>query len=151
MADVVTPQVRSRMMSGIRGRDTKPEMTVRRYLHGCGLRYRLHDRSLPGAPDLVFRKFRVVVMVHGCFWHQHPNCQYATTPKNNSEFWQTKFAGNVERDKRSIERLVATGWRVIVLWECGLRGSRAESWLDWLPEAIRGGVEVVTSWPSGNT
>lgn len=139
------------MMSGIRGRDTKPEMTVRRYLHGCGLRYRLHDRSLPGAPDLVFRKFRVVVMVHGCFWHQHQNCQYATTPKNNSEFWQTKFAGNVERDKRSIERLVATGWRVIVLWECGLRGSHAESWLDWLPEAIRGGAEVVTAWPSGNT
>jgi len=134
-------------MSGIRGRDTKPEMTVRRYLHGCGFRYRLHDRNLPGAPDLVFRRFRVVVMVHGCFWHQHSGCQYATTPKNNWEFWQAKLVGNVARDKRNTERLVATGWRVIVLWECGLRGLRAESELDWLPEAIRGGKEDVTVWP----
>ncbi len=148
MVDIVTPEVRSRMMSGIRGRDTKPEMTVRRYLHGCGFRYRLHDRSLPGAPDLVFRKFRVVVMVHGCFWHQHLGCQYATTPKNNWEFWQTKLAGNVARDKSNIVRLVATGWRVIVLWECGLRRLRAESELDWLPEAIREGAEDVTVWPS---
>jgi DNA mismatch endonuclease (patch repair protein) len=147
LVDIVTPEVRSRMMSGIRGRDTKPEMTVRRYLHECGFRYRLHDRSLPGAPDLVFRKFHVVVMVHGCFWHQHSGCQYATTPKNNWDFWQTKLVGNVARDKRNIEYLVSTGWRVIVLWECGLRGLRAERALDWLPEAIRGGVEDVTVWP----
>ena len=135
------------MMSGIRGRDTRPEMIVRRYLHGCGLRYRLHDRRLPGVPDLVFRKFRVVVMVHGCFWHRHAGCRYATTPKNNGGFWQIKLTKNVERDKSTIERLVANGWRVIVLWECGLRGSRAESQLDWLPEVIRSGQENLTIWP----
>ena len=134
-------------MSGIRGRDTKPEMIVRRYLHGRGLRFRLHDRRLPGIPDLVFRKFRVVVMVHGCFWHRHAGCRFATTPKSNWEFWQTKFAGNVARDTRSIERLVATGWRVIVLWECGLRRLRAQSELDWLPEAISEGTDDVTVWP----
>jgi DNA mismatch endonuclease (patch repair protein) len=147
LADIVTPEVRSKMMSGIRGRDTKPEMTVRRYLHRCGFRYRLHDRSLPGVPDLVFPRFRVVVMVHGCFWHQHSGCQYATTPKNNWEFWQTKLVGNVARDKRNIERLVRAGWRVIVLWECGLRGGGAESELNWLPEAIRGGAAEVAVWP----
>lgn len=134
-------------MSGIRGSDTKPEMIVRRYLHGRGLRYRLHDRRLPGIPDLVFRKFRVVVMVHGCFWHRHAGCRFAATPKSNWEFWQNKLAKNVERDRRNIESLVATGWRVIVVWECGLRGTVVESRLNWLPATIREGVENVTSWP----
>lgn len=147
MVDVVTPEVRSKMMSGIRGRDTKPEMIVRRYLHRAGLRFRLHDRSLPSVPDLVFSQFRVVVFVHGCYWHRHKACKYATTPVSNREFWLKKICGNVERDKRNIERLTACGWRVIIIWECGLRGNEATAKLKWLPDSIRLGNKPVIEWP----
>lgn len=118
MTDVVDVATRSRMMSGIRGKDTKPELTVRKYLHQQGFRFRLHARHLPGVPDLVLPKYHTVIFVHGCFWHQHPECRYATTPKSNAEFWQRKFASNVNRDAEVLARLTADGWRVLVTWEC---------------------------------
>lgn len=119
--DVVDVATRSKMMAGIRSKDTQPEMTVRKYLHAQGLRYRLHGRKLPGSPDLVLPKHRVAIFVHGCFWHRHEGCRYATTPASNSERWNLKFKGNTERDARSETALRAAGWRVIVVWECELR------------------------------
>lgn len=124
--DVVDAATRSRMMSGIRSKDTKPEILVRRYLHGRGFRYRLHVRDLPGSPDLVLPKHRVAILVHGCFWHRHQGCRYATTPANNAEHWRRKFDGNVERDQRKMKALEAAGWRVIVVWECDLRRTPKE-------------------------
>ena len=113
--------VRSRNMAAIRGKDTAPELAVRRILHAMGLRFRLHRRDLPGRPDIVLPKHRTVVFVHGCFWHRHEDCRYTTTPKTRQEFWQTKFAANVERDRRNRTDLLQLGWRVIVVWECELR------------------------------
>jgi DNA mismatch endonuclease (patch repair protein) len=107
-------------MSRIRGRDTAPELALRRALHRRGLRYRLHDAKLPGRPDIVFPSRRAVVFVHGCFWHRHDGCRIATTPKSNTAFWQAKFDRNVERDLRNCERLGELGWTVIVVWECEL-------------------------------
>lgn len=147
MTDVVTPEVRSRMMSGIRGKDTQPEMQVRRFLHGQGLRFRLHDRSLPGAPDLVFPRHGAVVFIHGCYWHRHEGCKYASTPASNVEFWQRKFAGNVKRDRRAIAMLLDAGWRVFILWECGLRQAGIEDVLAWLPDAICSDETALTEWP----
>ena len=121
MADVVDARTRSRMMSGIRGKDTRPEMLVRRELHRLGFRFRLHDARLPGKPDLVLRKHSAVIFVHGCYWHRHEGCRYATTPATRREFWLAKFAANVERDRRDQAALRARGWRVFVVWECVLR------------------------------
>ena len=124
--DVVDRATRSRMMSGIRGRDTKPEKLVRSFLHRAGLRFRLHA-SLPGKPDLVFPKHSAVVFVHGCFWHRHEGCRYTTTPRTNEDFWRQKFQGNVARDRRHAEMLHALGWRVAVVWECALKHSVEET------------------------
>ena len=126
MIDTVHPAVRSRMMAGIRGRDTKPELILRRAMHARGLRYRLHDRKLPGRPDLVFRRFRAVCFVHGCFWHRHEGCRYATDPATRQLFWQAKFRANVERDRRVREDLRDAGWRVAIVWECALQKARAD-------------------------
>lgn len=117
--DIVDRATRSRMMSGIRGKDTKPELIVRSYLHRAGLRFRLHAK-LPGKPDLVLPKYRTAVFVHGCFWHRHEGCRYATTPASNAKFWQEKFAGNVRRDARAKQQLEELGWRVQVIWACQL-------------------------------
>lgn len=125
MADVVSHNVRSRMMSGIRGRNTRPEMTVRRFLHARGHRYRLHVRALPGTPDLVFPSLRTVLFVHGCFWHRHPGCRYAYIPQDNRTFWLAKLASNVERDSRQAAELRAAGWQVMVVWECEARSVNA--------------------------
>ncbi len=118
--DVVSPEVRSRMMSGIRGKDTRPEMVLRFGLHRLGLRFRLHDRGLPGKPDLVFPRFRAVVMVHGCFWHGH-GCSLFRLPATRTEFWRVKIRSNRERDARNLVALSASGWRVATVWECALR------------------------------
>lgn len=107
-------------MSRIRGHDTKPELVLRRLLHGMGLRYRLHNPVLPGRPDLTFPKHGAVVFIHGCFWHRHRSCKVATTPKSNTDFWQTKFTRNVERDAQAEAALRRMGWRVKVVWECEL-------------------------------
>lgn len=122
MADIVDPETRSRMMSSIRGKNTKPEMIVRRAIHGMGYRYRLHARDLPGKPDIIFRQRRRAIFVHGCFWHLHPDpsCKLARIPKSRIEFWIPKLEGNRERDKANITRLEAKGWTVLVVWECEL-------------------------------
>lgn len=117
MIDIVDRATRSRMMSGIRARDTKPELKVRSYLHRAGLRFRLHA-PLPGRPDIVLSKFNAVVFVHGCFWHRHAGCKYTTVPSSNPEFWRAKFDANVERDKRVTIKLQEDGWRVFVVWAC---------------------------------
>ena len=121
MADIVDKQTRSRMMSGIRGKDTKPEMVLRRALHARGFRYRLHEKDIPGRPDLTLAKHRAVIFVHGCFWHRHEGCRYATTPASRPMFWAEKFAANVRRDHAALDALVADGWRVATIWECALR------------------------------
>lgn len=117
-ADIVTPEQRSRIMSLIKNKNTKPEMVVRSVCHGLGLRYRLYRRDLPGTPDLVLPKHRLCIFVHGCFWHQHPGCKYACPPKSRLEFWLPKLANNVERDLKAKQQLQALGWKVLVIWEC---------------------------------
>lgn len=119
--DDLTPEQRSWNMSRIRGRDTKPEILVRSLLHRIGFRFRLHRRDLPGTPDIVLPKHRAVVFVHGCFWHRHPGCRYAYTPKSRVDFWTQKFAANVKRDAKTRRALEQAGWQVLVVWECELR------------------------------
>ncbi len=137
MTDIVSPAIRSRMMSRIQGKDTQPEMTVRRRLHAAGFRYRLHVRSLPGRPDLILPKYSAVCLIHGCYWHRHPGCPYATTPATRTEFWQEKFRSNVERDGRQRRQLQNMGWRVAVIWECALKQKGADAalahFIRWLP------------------
>jgi DNA mismatch endonuclease (patch repair protein) len=116
--DRISRERRSWNMSRIRGRDTKPEVTVRSVLHGLGWRFRLHRKDLPGRPDIVLVRHRTVVFVHGCFWHRHARCRFAYSPKSNRAFWNKKFGGNVARDRRDRGRLRRLGWRVIVVWEC---------------------------------
>ncbi|MCC4598004.1 DNA mismatch endonuclease Vsr [Xanthomonas campestris pv. phormiicola] len=120
MVDSLSPSERSERMSRIRGKDTKPELTLRKAVHRLGLRYRLHGTRLPGKPDLVFRRYKTVVFVHGCFWHRHAGCSIATTPKSNTAFWLEKFGKNTDRDKRVAAQLEEQGWRVLVAWECEL-------------------------------
>ena len=122
MADVLTKEQRRVNMSRIRGRDTQPELVLRRGLHRRGLRYRLHRKDLPGKPDLVFSASRGVILVHGCFWHLH-NCPRFKWPKTRQEFWRTKIERNRERDRTALEDLIEAGWRVQVVWECALRGT----------------------------
>lgn len=121
MADVLTPEQRKLNMSRIRGRDTKPEMIIRRGLHARGFRFRLQDRKLPGRPDLVFPRYHAVVFVHGCFWHGH-NCPMFKLPVTRQEFWATKIASNRARDERATGALLKLGWRVANVWECSIRG-----------------------------
>jgi len=121
MVDVVDAATRSRMMAGIRGSNTKPEITLRRALHAQGLRFRLHGSHLPGRPDIVLPKWRAVILVHGCFWHRHTGCRYATTPATRPEFWSEKFGKNMERDARNVRDLAEAGWRVAIVWECIVR------------------------------
>ena len=123
MVDDRSPAQRSLNMSRIRSRDTSPEIRVRRMIHSAGYRYRLHAKEMPGKPDIVMPRYRTVIFVNGCFWHQHPNCQYATTPKTNIAYWQRKFDRNVERDHAAHSALASDGWRVVVIWECQTRDS----------------------------
>lgn len=147
MVDIVSKETRSRMMASIRCKDTRPEMTVRKFLHGNGFRYRLHVRSLPGCPDLVLPKYRLAIFVHGCFWHQHAGCRYATIPDQNREKWCHKFKQNNERDQRSINQLLEDGWRVIVIWECGVRTAESREQLDSLAELVRNDRIPMIEWP----
>lgn len=151
MADVVDAATRSRMMAGIRAKDTRPEMILRRGLHARGFRFRLHDRRLPGSPDLVFPGRRAVIFVHGCFWHGH-GCHLFRLPATRQEFWRTKIQGNQARDGIAQGALRAEGWRVLTIWECAVKGrerlpvetvlDRAADWLVNGPalETIAGGA-----------
>jgi len=116
--DIVSPEKRSEMMSKVRSKDSIAEKKVRSALHAAGYRFRLHRKDLPGTPDIVLPKLKLVIFVHGCFWHRHQGCNKCTTPKSNQSFWDVKFNKNVERDSLSIKKLNLIGWKVIVIWEC---------------------------------
>jgi len=138
MADRLNTQQRHHCMSRIRGKNTKPEILVRKGLHARGFRFRLHNKKLPGSPDIVLPKYGVAIMVNGCFWHGHKGCRYATKPKSNVEFWETKIARNRHRDAVTTAHLEALGWTVITVWECELRNSsQLDDRLDALAEEIQ--------------
>lgn len=159
MGDVVTPEVRSRMMSGIRSRDTRPEHLVRSGLFAAGFRYRLHRRDLPGTPDLVLAKWNAAIFINGCFWHAHHGCRYFRVPKNREPFWTQKLEANRTRDAINTAALVRGGWKVITVWECALRadvaatlnhlqgvitdGSATRQWEIREPACERDAVEVL--------
>lgn len=121
MADSLTVEKRSWNMSRIRSRDTGPERQLRSMLHRAGFRFRLNDRKLPGSPDIVLKRHRAAILVHGCYWHRHSGCRNATTPSTRTDFWTSKFDATVERDKRNVEALTQLGLRVIVVWKCDLK------------------------------
>jgi DNA mismatch endonuclease (patch repair protein) len=138
MADHFSPEQRRYCMSRIRGKDTKPEILVRKGLHARGFRFRLQNRKLPGTPDIVLSKWGVAIMVNGCFWHGHKGCRYATRPKANTEFWDAKIVRNRHRDEVTAAHLEALGWTVITIWECELKGKDAvEARLEALADEIR--------------
>lgn len=145
MQDVLTRPQRTYCMSRIQGKNTKPEIAVRRYLHGQGFRFRLHRKDLPGKPDLVLPRYRLVIFVHGCFWHRHQGCFYATSPATRKEFWRNKLDGNVKRDHRQQKALIEQGWRVLVIWECGIR--YASEALHEIKPLVTGN-SVFNEWPS---
>lgn len=118
MTDVHSTSIRSKNMSAIRGKDTKPEVLVRKMLHHKGFRFRLNVKELPGKPDIVLPKYHTVIFVHGCFWHRHSGCKHAVMPKSNTEFWQNKLESNVARDFKNVAALEALGWKNIIVWEC---------------------------------
>lgn len=121
MADIVSRSKRKEMMSSVKQRHTKPEITVRKLLHRLGYRFRLHDKKLPGTPDIVLPKYKSVIFVHGCFWHQHENCRKARRPTSNVEFWNEKLDKNIERDSRKESELKNTGWKVLTIWDCEIK------------------------------
>jgi DNA mismatch endonuclease, patch repair protein len=121
MVDRLTPKQRSWLMSRVKSKNTSPEIRVRRVAHSLGLRFRLHRKKLPGQPDLVFPRHKVAILVHGCFWHRHPGCSKASTPKSRTEYWWQKFDANVARDKATEKELLRLGWRVLKIWECTTR------------------------------
>jgi DNA mismatch endonuclease (patch repair protein) len=129
--DTISRKLRNRTMAAVRGKDTKPEMLVRCLAHSLGYRCRLHNRKLPGVPDLVFPGRRKIIFVHGCFWHRHPGCSLARLPKSRLEFWVPKSEGNHERDAKNVKLLRRDGWRVKVIWECETKQ----------PERLRKGLE----------
>lgn len=130
MADVLSKEQRKRCMSHIRGKDTKPEVLVRKFLFANGFRYRLYRKDLPGKPDIVLPKYKTVVFINGCFWHGHAGCKYATIPVANHEFWRDKISGNVERDKLNYTKLYKLGWKVIEVWQCELKPKFREQTLN---------------------
>ena len=154
MPDIVSPEVRSRMMSGIRGKNTKPEMVIRKQLHSLGFRYLLHDTRKPGKPDMVFPKYNAIILVHGCFWHGH-DCHLFKWPGSRKEFWHAKIERNRGKDRENLSGLIDIGWRVMTIWECALKGrerlsiddimNSVSGWLcsDARQAEIRGGIAGV--------
>ncbi|MFT4154335.1 very short patch repair endonuclease [Parafilimonas sp.] len=132
MADVHSKAVRSYNMSRIKGKDTKPEMLVRRFLHANGFRYKLHDKTLPGKPDIVLPKYKTVIFVHGCFWHGHEGCKYYVVPKTRTEWWLNKINGNIANDAKATAALKEQGWKIISLWECELKPAFVQKTLELL-------------------
>lgn len=119
--DVHTKEQRSKNMAAIKSGNTKPEIIVRKLLFSLGYRYKLNNKELSGKPDIKLSKYKTVIFVHGCFWHQHENCKYAVMPKSNEEFWKNKLGGNVKRDKETKEKLLKMGWKILIIWECQLK------------------------------
>ena len=150
MVDVVSPADRSRMMAGIKGKNSQPELLVRRMLFASGYRFRLHRRDMPGTPDIVMPRRKVAIFVHGCFWHHHQGCRYAKMPATRPDFWKAKLEANVERDRRAVDKLQALGWRVLCVWECSTRDAEAAAGLQgamnsWIESSERLGEIGVPS------
>lgn len=139
------------MMAGIKGRDTKPEVLIRKALFATGFRFRLHRKDLPGSPDIVLPGRRVAVFVHGCFWHAHPGCRYAKTPATRREFWEAKLAANAERDRRARDALLSSGWRVLVVWECATRSTAVRNALPELLKCWMDGSGTIGELDSSST
>jgi DNA mismatch endonuclease (patch repair protein) len=142
MADVHSKEQRSRNMAAIKGKNTKPEIWLRKRLHACGFRYRLNVKELPGKPDIVLPKYRVAIFVHGCFWHMHP-CHQFRLPATRTEWWEKKLTLNRERDLNAQAKLRASGWRVLLIWECAMKGRNR------LPEEIL--ISEISSWIRGGS
>ncbi|MEO6733169.1 MAG: DNA mismatch endonuclease Vsr [Ferruginibacter sp.] len=136
MADVHDQKTRSYNMSRIKGKNTKPEMRVRKFLFAHGFRYRLHDKRLPGKPDLVLPKYKTVIFVHGCFWHGHIHCKYYIIPKTRTDWWLNKINGNIIKDDKAIIALEKDGWKIITIWECDLKPAKVENTLNALLEKL---------------
>lgn len=136
MTDIVDKATRSRMMSGIRGTNTRPELALRRSLHALGFRFRLHSRNVPGKPDLILPRYRAAIFVHGCFWHRHSGCRYTTTPSTRPDFWTAKFEANVNRDRVVKDALQQSGYRLAIVWECALRK----------PGLVTQSAEILSTW-----
>lgn len=136
--DVHDKKTRSYNMSHIRGKDTKPEEIVRKYLFSKGFRYRKNDKRLPGKPDIVLPKYKTVIFVNGCFWHKHEGCKYFVWPKSNTEFWKEKILGTVERDHKNITDLQDSGWIVITVWECELKPEKRDETFNKLISSLKG-------------
>lgn len=147
MSDTMTREQRHYCMSRIRGKDTRPEMVVRRWLHSEGFRYSLHSRRLPGCPDIVLRRYHTVIFINGCFWHGHPGCDKFMMPRSNVEFWQEKIRRNKERDAQEVAALEALGWNVIVVWECELSRRARDLTLRNLVDAVRRNIEPESIHP----
>lgn len=147
MADIVDALTRRRMMSGIKGKNTKPELIIRRLLFSMGYRFRLHQKDLAGTPDIVFRSKKIAIFVHGCFWHRHTGCRLAKLPKTNSQFWEEKLNGNVCRDKLAVAHLKGAGWRILTIWECSVKRGVTEEVKSSLSSWLNGG-EVVSEIPA---
>lgn len=137
MADVHEPETRSYNMSQISGKDTKPEMIVRKFLHSNGYRYRLHVKDLPGKPDLVLPKYNTVIFIHGCFWHAHEGCEFFKMPKSRIDYWKPKLFGNRKRDKNHCIELNELGWKIIIIWECELIPGKIDSTFDHLLKKLK--------------
>jgi DNA mismatch endonuclease (patch repair protein) len=143
MTDVVSPEVRSRMMSGIRGKNTRPEIIIRKHLHECGFRYRLHDKKLPGKPDIVLPRYSAVIFIHGCFWHGH-DCDLFKWPSSNEAFWKEKITKNKNVDELAVTMLRERDWRILKIWECALKGKQR-----WPIQKL---IDDIASWlRTGNT
>lgn len=137
MADIVDKATRSKMMSGIRAKDTKPEIIIRKLLHREGFRFRLHLRKMPGNPDIVLPKHKLCIFVHGCFWHHHQGCKYAYLPKTRRKFWESKFRENMLRDRVNQSKLISSGWRVMVIWECYIKSHTHMKIISAISDGIR--------------
>lgn len=137
MADTKSKEARSKNMSAIRSKNTKPEVIVRKYLFSRGFRYRINVSKLAGKPDIVLSKYKTVIFVNGCFWHLHEGCKYFVWPKDNADYWQKKIIGNVERDKRNYNALIAAGWQVLIVWECQLKHTREETLIELVKDIER--------------
>lgn len=134
--DVHDKATRSYNMSQIKGKNTKPEILVRKYLFSNGFRYRLNVKTLPGTPDIVLKKYKTAIFVNGCFWHGHEGCKYFVWPKNNSEFWKKKITDNITRDQRNLQLLQDAGWQILIIWECELKKDSISDTLNTLKEKI---------------
>ena len=145
--DSVTPEIRSRIMAAVKSENTKPEMAIRRALHARGFRFRLHDKTLPGKPDIVFAKWSAVLLINGCYWHRHEGCKKTTTPTSNKRFWMAKFERNIARDRDNFEHLVSSGWRVGIVWECWIESTLDDASIDKVASFLKNKNCSFAEWP----